>query len=581
MDPGFTAGGRLVEDPPHAPAPPLLTYSLAGAIGLLAFAFRILTLRDLPNDHYLYLAAAQQILLGEIPGVDFVEPGMLLQFLISAAGQAAAPGPSTEAMLTAGFLSVAAAATCVGVSWLTGSRLAGASAALLQVAMEPRLYAFPKILVPAVLLILALRYARRPSGPALGWLALWVVTAFLLRHDLGIYAGVAAVVCVAMAARTAAGAARACAVFSVATLLMLLPYLLFLEWAGGVADHVRGSIEFGKAEAHQFRFDWPAIAFGASGLSASGLPWSRDDAAAFLFYCAYALPFVSILLLWRAEYRRNVVIRSVVAGVGVMGAFYAAILLRHPLVVRVQDLAAVYAILGAWCIVALVRVARAQPVAAAPSWRLLLQGPAVVVLVALLISVDSLNQTQGKLRDMRGLRSPGAVKERASQVIAGGREWPWRRYWPAGPLEPIHYLDACTRPGDRVWVTWLAPEYYVFARRGFGAGLPSFQVPHSHTVAEDQVKMIARLNRDAVPIVLINESAYPEFAAEYPQLDEYLHSRYLWPSGGFMAYDGSSISIAIRKGLLAASAYGPEAWPCHLGPDPAAESEAALPDTEL
>lgn len=554
--------------------PPLVAYGIAALIGLFAFAFRILTLRDLPNDHYLYLSAAQQILLGDLPDRDFVEPGMLLQFLISAAGQAVAPGPSTEAILTAGFLAVAAVATWLGVLWLTGSVVAGISAALLQVVIEPRLYSFPKILVPAVLLVLVVRYARRPSGPPLILLAVWVVTAFLFRHDIGMYAGVAAVVGVAMAARTPASAARAGAALSIAVLLLLLPYFLYLEWAGGVVEHVHGSIEFGKAEAHQFRFDWPVLGFGASGPSDSALPWSRDDAAAFLFYCAYALPLVSTLLLGRAEYRRNVVIRSVVGSTAVMGVFYAAILLRHPLVVRVQDLAAVYAILGAWCVVALIHVARAWRPTVAPLWRKLLQGSVAVALAALLISVDVLDQTRGKLREMRVLRSPGTTLERARQVITGGREWPWQRYWPAGPLDPIQYLDACTGPQDRIWVTWLAPEYYVFARRGFGAGLPSFQVPHSHTMPEDQAQMIARLDRDAVPIVLINESARSEFAAAYPQLEEYLRTHYSSPSGEFTIYDGSLISIAVRRGLRATSTYGSEAWPCHLEPDPEAESDA-------
>ena len=572
MDTASTAGARFAE--PRVPAPPLLTYGIAGVIGVFAFAFRILTLQDLPNDHYLYLSAAQQILLGDMPDRDFVEPGMLLQFLVSAAGQAVAPGPSTEAILTAGFLAMAAAATCVGVSWLTGSIVAGGSAALLQVVIEPRLYSFPKILVPAVLLVLALRYARRPNRPALFLLALWVVAAFLFRHDIGTYAGVAAVVCVAMAARTAAGAARAGAALSTAVLLLLLPYFAYLEWGGGVVGHVHGSIEFAKAEAHQFRFDWPVLGFGASGPADSALPWSKDDAAAFLFYCAYALPLVSMLLLGRAEYRRNVVVRSAVGSAVVMGVFYAAILLRHPLVVRVQDLAAVYAILGAWCVVALIHVARAWRPAVASPWRILLQGLVAVALAALLISVDVLDQTREKLQDMRVLRSAGTTLERARQVITGGREWPWRRYWPAGPLDPIQYLDACTRPEDRIWVTWLAPEYYVFARRGFGAGLPSFQVPHSHTVPEDQAQMIARLDRDAVPIVLINESARSEFAGAYPQLDEYLRSRYWSPSGSFTIYDGSLISIVVRRGLRATSAYGSEAWPCHLEPDPEAESDA-------
>ena len=76
--------------------PPPRAYAAAILLGVFALTVGVLTLRGLTNDHYLYLSGAQQILLGEIPGRDFVEPGMLLQFLISAAGQTIAPGPSTE-----------------------------------------------------------------------------------------------------------------------------------------------------------------------------------------------------------------------------------------------------------------------------------------------------------------------------------------------------------------------------------------------------------------------------------------------------------------------------------------------------
>jgi hypothetical protein len=50
--------------------------NIAVAIGVLAFGFRLITLRDLTNDHYMHLAWAQQLLFGQMPGGDFVDPGM-------------------------------------------------------------------------------------------------------------------------------------------------------------------------------------------------------------------------------------------------------------------------------------------------------------------------------------------------------------------------------------------------------------------------------------------------------------------------------------------------------------------------
>jgi hypothetical protein len=550
------------------PGPPWLAVVAGLLVGVFAFAFRLLTLRGLPNDHYVYLSAAQQILLGEIPGRDFVEPGMLLQFLISAAGQAVAPGPATEGIVTGAMLAVAAAATCVGVSWLTGSVAAGTLAGIFQVLVHPRLYSFPKILVPAVLLVLTLRYARRPATAALVMLAVWIVVAFLLRHDMGAYAALAAAVAIALSHRTFTGAVRACAVLTAAVLLMLVPYFVYLEWSGGIVEHVRGALEYGKQEVQQFDFDWPGFTFGASARSDSAIPWDRDDAAAFLFYAAYALPIISIGLLGRAEYRRDVLIRSAVGSAVVIGILFAAIILRHPLVNRVQDLTAVYAILGGWSAVALVRTN--QPARRRPflSWRLLLHGSLAAVLAVALVSIDVLDQLRSEFREARLLDPPSAMLQHARSVVAKGSEWPSANYWPNGSMPPaIDYLHACTRPDERIWVNWQAPEFYVFARRGFSAGHPSFQSPHSYTTQQDQALIIARLDRDRAPIVLINESARPEFGKAYPRVDEYLRSQYGRPTGEFTIRDGSLISIVIRRGLKATDTYGPERWPCRMVPD--------------
>lgn len=265
---------------------------------------------------------------------------MLLQFLLSAAAQAVAPGPASEAMMAGTILAIAGAATTIGVSWLTRSVTAGVLAALFQVLMQPRLYSFPKITAPAMLVLFILVYARRPRMAALVPLAAWVAVAFLLRHDIGIYAGLGAATAVALSHRT-------------------LPYLLFLSWNGVIAEHVRGSFEYGKAEWHQLRFPWPTFTFDPQD---GALPWPRSDAAAFFFYAAYALPLVSLLLLARAENRRNTLVRSGIGGAVAVQVLYVAIILRHPLVTRVQDLAGLYALLGAWCAVTLLRATPGRPI---------------------------------------------------------------------------------------------------------------------------------------------------------------------------------------------------------------------------
>ena len=54
------------------------TAALAVALGMCCFAYRYLAYSGFPNDHFVTLSRAQQILLGEVPVRDFVDPGLPL-----------------------------------------------------------------------------------------------------------------------------------------------------------------------------------------------------------------------------------------------------------------------------------------------------------------------------------------------------------------------------------------------------------------------------------------------------------------------------------------------------------------------
>jgi len=54
-------------------------------IGLLAFAFRFLTLSPIENDHFVMLARAQQVLFGDWPVRHFEDPGQPLFYLLTSA----------------------------------------------------------------------------------------------------------------------------------------------------------------------------------------------------------------------------------------------------------------------------------------------------------------------------------------------------------------------------------------------------------------------------------------------------------------------------------------------------------------
>jgi hypothetical protein len=143
-----------------------------------------------------------------------------------------------------------------------------------------------------------------------------------------------------------------------------------------------------------------------------------------------------------------------------------------------------------------------------------------------------------------------------------GTQWPWERFWPAGEMpEAVRYLNACTSSDEAILLTWAAPEYYFFAKRRFGAGHALFLPPDAFTTTHDQERMLARMRRQRIPIVLINETRRKEFADAYGEVDSYLQQEYR-AAGHFQIREGSEVTIAVRRDLKPERTYGAERWPC-------------------
>ena len=520
----------------------------AVAAGVLAFAYRVLILTDLTNDHYMHLAWAQQLLFGQVPGRDFVDPGMPLMYSLSAIVQRFWPGPYSEAILTCALLAVAAAATLLVTAELTGSVIIACMATLVEVALEPRLYSYPKILVPAVALLLVQRYARQPSRTRLVWLAAWTGVAVLLRHDLGIYAAAGVGGClVALHVNDWRRMFRALTEYTVALIVLMLPYVVFVQWTEGLFEHLHVAVEFAKGEAHQRFLSPPGFVFWSNqaGLAA----WNNTDAAVFLFYAAHLLAVASLVLLVRRRTSTPAENSVAIAGV-VMLLLYLTVVLRHPIDSRIQDVGALLAIMGAWV--------------AAQSLRGGVAAAAAVLTVAAFSAVNIwiLGGLANRLEDTHIADGPGAMERQLASVREHGTLWPWERFWPAGELPPaVRYLNACTTRRDAVLLTWAAPEYYFFAQRKFGAGHALFLPPDAFTTPHDRDKMLAQMDRERIPVVLINETRRQEFAHAYPEVDQYISDHYA-PAGGFDIRDGSHITVAIGRAFKPHGTYAAEGWPC-------------------
>jgi len=527
-------------------------------MGVAVCGFRVLTDGGLTNDHFMHLAWAQQVLLGDMPYRDFVEPGMPLMYLLSAAVQQLWAGPFSEIVLTSAMLGVAAAATCWLVTQMTGSLVVGILAVIAEAILQPRLYGYPKLLVPPVVLVALWHYAEAPSRRRLLWLACASVVGGLLRYDLGLFVVVSCLGgLLAMPGTPAATRLGHAGIYAALALLIVTPYLLAVHWTSGLWEQVRESLEFAKGESHQLLLhldEQPRLA---------GWPTTDENAAAFLYYAGAILAVAagSLVVLARRGLSRAQVVTLTAAAICL--ACYSVWIVRHPIVVRVRDNGALMAIVTAACACEIGRRLLTSSGRPQTMSGLAWTGLATVIVVGG-GSILELARMDDALERSHILSGMGRMQARLTGLSDAGAEWPWAHYWPQGELpDAVRYLNSCVQPSERVLLTWSAPEYYYFSQRGFGAGIALFLPPRAFTTAADQAKMQRRLNGQNVPLVLINETHRDEFATAYPQIDRYLRERYV-PGATFAVRDGSNITIAVRNDLTPRASFEKSDWPCDL-----------------
>lgn len=548
---------------------------LAAAAG--AAIYRLAVFAGFTNDQYMHLSWALQLRHGEVPGRDFFEPGMPLTIALSAAAQwLGGPGVVAELVLCVLFLSLTAGLTCWLGARITGSLRLGLLAAGLEIAFTPRLYNYPKLFVHVVGLWLIWHYLERPSARRSAAMGAWLAVGFLFRHDFLVYLGLTTLVALAVAARPARGSpalghAGACAV---AALIVVLPYLVFVEATAGLGAHLRHGQEFSREE--QWGLDVPRFVLAprveapeAGELAPAG-PIRATLRGAFLQVVAFAAPVVNqtnggavlfwialvlpaLLLLGSVTIRRGPqgwtasVRDSRVLCLATLSLILAGVLFRSPILPRIADVvgplsvAIVFAIWVAW--------RRNYRLAA---WSL---AAAAVVASVLHGNVWNLVYATG------ASAGPAAVVERLGSRWADLRTWPWASAWPNGRLPPvIRYLDACTAPDDRVFVTWYAPEIHVFANRRFAAG-QAYLLGRGQRSTEYQQGMLRRLEHETVPVVLINRREEEWLSTSYPLVAAYIAQHYD-VAGSYATTAGEEIAVAIRRGAPPARTHGPTGWPC-------------------
>ena len=516
-----------------------------GAFVLTAL-FRFLATASFPNDEHEYLAGAQQILLaGEWPTRDFFDPGRPLMYVASAAAQVIFGQPLfAEALLTSLAFGAAAALLLIATHRLSGSLLVAVIATVLTVALFPRPYAYPKVLLYVAGPLVMWGWLHRPTWPRMIGMAAFVAIAALLRHDHGVYLGGAAVATILFAPARGHGQRVARLTwFAVFVAIFMLPYAIYVETSEGIVAFLRAAWGYSSREADRTQLRW------------SSLGWGHD---ARLVYLSYLLPLA--MLIWFAidwvVSRRGT--PAIVVPLVALAMVINIGFLRDPLPVRVADIV-VPTLCGAWLAGRALQIARAWSRRAAIGLVAIVAVFAANSVLAIGKVAENLNRT-----DLgRGLvYAPTALQRRA----AGLQDRFDPRYVPSGRILALvpffEYLDRCTTIEHRLFVAGYAPEIFTYARRlfagGHGQSIQGYQVS---ATAHQQI--IERLRQQFVLFALMLTDEEPQWRAESVPIDAFVRANF-GPMTEIPIDQERTVRVLLRNGsdAIRTSTDNKTAWPC-------------------
>ena len=531
---------------------PVLVAGVAAAFALL---WRVLTFAGFNNDHYVNVARAQQMVLGDWVVRDFVDPGMPLTYAVSAAARWLwGSSLGVEVWLIAVAFAVGAALTTLSAARLSGSAGFALTLGILGVLINPRSFSYPKVALYAGAALIMGSVARSPTTVRLAALALVTAIAFLFRHDHGLFIGLGSALTIGQAASAAGwrAAVRPLAIWFLLLMAYLAPWAIYVAAYEGHFHYWASALAFSRTEAAESGLrTLPGFQFSAGHAS--------DNALSFLFYCFHATPVVALGLLWRRRSQEAWLgERAVISALAVMGMVVNLTFMRGSLSGRVPDAFVLDGLLLAWMFGRVRHLARD----AARRW-----GTAAMLALTVAVSVAIYwgADVHEQLGRSGALDGSDAVGQRIADLrIRLGKRLPERDHVPSrysrALLPFLAYVERCTAPADRLMVTGLFPEIYVLANRRFAGGHIAFWPPYYSTPAE-QEQAIARLLRQSVPFVILVNQVAEEVRRQMPRVWTFVETRYE-PMAQIEVPETAGVRIMVEKNRRVRSVDPSTGWVC-------------------
>lgn len=559
-------------------------------VGLLAWSFLFRfndpdgSMGGLVDDHFFYLVRGWQMLYGDLPDRDFVDPGAPLTFVFAALTQQwIGPGVWSEMAFCCALLALATALTYLCARRLSGSVVIGILAAVFQAALQPRLYSYAKLAVYAVAVPCLWQFLDSPTRWRRSVLAVVTAVALLLRHDHGVFVGLLTVVAIAMLPSLSwRERARQVVLYGALVVALLSPYLVYLQVNGGVVTHFVTANAWAQHDRERAPLVLPEWERGPliGDAAKEGPNWwdqgvfreAKRQFVPWTFWFLMALPLLGLATLplwndrWPVAWPRA---RQKVALVVVLGVLVNWGFLRGNLQSRFGDVSVVAGFLLACLLAVGMALARGRTQVGGGSAAV----ATLVRLVAAALVVTGTAVTCFVLTPSFAHRMESAnLTERSEQwwermalIRERGTTWPlegWAKAEDEGLLRLAFYLRDCTAPSDRTLVSDYWPQVTALAQRPFAAGHGDLRPGFFDTPA-DQALTVSRMRAQRVPLVIHPVGERLErFTSEFKDVNAYLNTAYR-TVGQFDLGNDIEVTLLASRAIPPVGTWRDTGWPCY------------------